>query len=255
MDGRGVTIGHDAVGNAIVTGDNNLTVVLIGVDRIPDELQRALQERRLRPVDLPGAVPLPALTLLIAFAGTDRTHWQITARRTGAEPVVRSLPVPWLEDRAFAPALDSFRRSSRVPARSSEEAAILDAAAHRLGAALAAVLSVEEAAFLIEAALGDPPPPLLVIESDDDAVLALPWGLLRLRDRFAVRAGRLDVARSVPGDQQPALSPPSAPVSLLVNVSAPEGSGLDYERESFFIIRALHEHIGVVVNEMGELDD
>ena len=44
-------------------------------------------------------------------------------------------------------------------------------------------------------------------------------------------------------------------MSLLVNVSAPAGSGLDYERESYFIVRALHEHLGVVVNEMGEVDD
>ena len=86
-------------------------------------------------------------------------------------------------------------------------------------------------------------------------MLALPWELIRLEHRFAVRDGRLDVARSVPAAAAPGLSPPKTPMSLLVNVSAPEGSGLDYERESYFILRALHEHVGVVINEMGEVND
>ena len=141
------------------------------------------------------------------------------------------------------------------PAETAEDAARLQAAAQRLGDALAGALSADEAAFLVDAARGDPPPPLLVIESADDRVLALPWELIRLDDRFAVRDGRLDVARSVPVSAAPLLSPPAAPLSLLVNVSAPERSGLDYERESYLIVRALHEHLGVVVNEMGELDD
>ena len=152
-------------------------------------------------------------------------------------------------------ALDAFARLARTPAEKAEDAARLQAAAHRLGDALAGALSADEAVFLVAAARGDPPPPLLVIESDDDRVLALPWELIRLDDRFAVRDGRLDVARSVPVSAAPVLSPPAAELSLLVNVSAPERSGLDYERESYLIVRALHEHLGVVVNEMGEVDD
>ena len=172
-------------------------------------------------------------------------------RRSGRAPG----PTPWQADAAFAPPLEVFARLARTPAETAEDAARLQAAAQRLGDALAGALSADEAAFLIDAARGDPPPPLLVIESDDDRVLALPWELIRLDDRFAVRDGRLDVARSVPVSAAPVLSPPAAPLSLLVNVSAPEGSGLDYERESYLIVRALHEHLGVVVNEMGEVDD
>ena len=44
-------------------------------------------------------------------------------------------------------------------------------------------------------------------------------------------------------------------MTLLVNISAPEKSGLNYETESYYISRALHDHVGVVVNEMGELED
>jgi hypothetical protein len=44
-------------------------------------------------------------------------------------------------------------------------------------------------------------------------------------------------------------------VTLLVTIAAPEQGGLDYEAESYSITRALHDHVGVVVNEMGELDD
>ena len=162
---------------------------------------------------------------------------------------------PWRDDPAFEEALDSFWRLSRMPVEKPEDARRLNAAAHQIGEGLALALSAEEKAFLIAAARGDPPPPLLVIESDDDRILALPWELIRLDSRFAVHDGRLDVARSVPGENVPVLSKPAAPVGLLVNISAPERSGLDYERESYAIVRALHEHLGVVINEMGEVDD
>ena len=255
MGERSVTIGRDALGNAIVTGSNNLTFVFFGMEQVPADLVEALQSGRLRPAAAPGAVPLPALTLAIAFADDARTQWQITARRATGDPVMRRGPTPWQADAAFEPLLDAFARLACTPAETAEDAARLQAAAHRLGDALAGVLSADEAVFLVAAARGDPPPPLLVIESDDDRVLALPWELIRLDDRFAVRDGRLDVARSVPVSAAPVLSPPAAELSLLVNVSAPERSGLDYERESYLIVRALHEHLGVVVNEMGEVDD
>jgi hypothetical protein len=215
----------------------------------------ALKSGHMRPADVPGAVPLPALTLAIEFADDDRTQWRITARRATGAPVSRTEAVPWQGDTAFAAAFGTFWQLSRKPIEKAEDAARLDAAAQRLGDALAGALTTDEAAFLIEAARGDPPPPLLVVESNDDPLLALPWELIRLEDRFAVRDGRLYVARSVPATAAPGLSPPSAPMSLLVNVSAPEGSGLNYERESYFILRALHEHLGVVINEMGEVDD
>ena len=101
MDERNVTIGQDALGNAIVTGSNNLTVVLFGVDQIPADLIDALKSGRMRPADAPGAVPLPALTLAIEFADEGRTQWRITARRATGASVSRTEAVPWQSDAAF----------------------------------------------------------------------------------------------------------------------------------------------------------
>ena len=254
MDQGNVTIGKDAAGNAIVTGDNNLTVVLIGTDKLPDDLIEALKSGRLRAADLPGAVLLPALTLAIAPAGAARTQWTIRAHRATGEPTERAIAAPH-GDAAVSAALDTFWRLSRVPIETRQDADSLDAAAIRIGDALAQALTNDEATLLADAARGNPPPPLLVIESEDEQILGLPWELLRLEQRFALRDGRLDVARSVPAPFAPVLAPPTAPVSLLVTVAAPEGSGLDHERETFFIVRALHEHLGVVINEMGEVAD
>jgi hypothetical protein len=172
-----------------------------------------------------------------------------------AIPLSAARPCHGLTSRVFGrPSRPSGNcRASRR--KSPEDASRLDALAHQIGDALARALSEDDAAFLITAAQGDPPPPLLVIESDDDGILGLPWELIRLDGRFVVRDGRLDIARSVPSVNAPVLSPPAQPVSLLVNISAPEGSGLNYEQESCVIVRALHEHLGVVVNEMGEVDD
>jgi tetratricopeptide (TPR) repeat protein len=250
-----VTIGQDAFGNAIVTGDNNQTFVFYGIEKLPPELLADILSGRKRAADIEEAVPLPALTLTVEFEDDTRTQWKVAARRATGVPVTRSAVAPWRDDSAFEEALDSFWRLSRMSVEKPEGAARLNAAARRIGEGLALALSAEERAFLIAAARGDPPPPLLVIESDDDRILALPWELIRLDSSFAVHDGRLDVARSVPGENAPKLSKPAAPVSLLVNISAPERSGLDYERESYAIVRALHEHLGVVINEMGEVDD
>src|SRR5271167_4359724 len=250
-----VTIGQDALGNAIITGDNNQTFVFYGVEKLPPEVLADILNGRKKAADIPEAAPLPALTLAVEFEDETRTQWKIAARRATGVSIVRSAAAPSRDDPAFEEALDSFWRLSRMPVEKPEDAALLNTAAHRIGEGLAHALSAEEKAFLITAARGDPPPPLLVIESDDDRILALPWELIRLDGRFAVHDGRLDIARSVPGENAPVLSKPAAPVSLLVNISAPERSGLDCERESYAIVRALHEHLGVVINEMGEVDD
>jgi len=250
-----VTIGQDALGNAIITGDNNQTFVFYGLKELHPELVADIQSGRKRAADIPEAVPLPALTLAIDFEDDTRTQWKIAARRATGPPVERSAATPWRDDPAFDEALDIFWRLSRIPAERPEDAARLSAAAHRIGDGLALALGAEETAFLIATSRGDPPPPLLVIDSSDDAILALPWELIRVDGKFAVHDGRLDVARSVPEENSPFLCRPAAPVGLLVNISAPDGSGLDYERESYAIVRALHEHLGVVINEMGEVDD
>jgi hypothetical protein len=132
MSERSVTIGRDAQGNAIVTGSNNLTFVFFGMEQVPADLVEALQSGRLRPAEALGAVPLPALTLGIAFAD-DAVQWRITARRATGDPVMRRGPTPWQADAAFAPLLDVFARLARTPAETAEDAARLQATADRLG--------------------------------------------------------------------------------------------------------------------------
>jgi hypothetical protein len=69
-----VTIGQDALGNAIVTGDNNQTFVFYGVDKLSQELLADILNGRKRAADILEAVPLPALTLAIAFEDDIRTQ-------------------------------------------------------------------------------------------------------------------------------------------------------------------------------------
>ena len=83
----------------------------------------ALKSGRLRPADVPGAVPLPALTLAIEFADDSQTQWRITARRATGDSVSRTEAVPWHGDAAFAPAFETFWRLSRSPAQKAEDGA------------------------------------------------------------------------------------------------------------------------------------
>jgi hypothetical protein len=202
------------------------------------------------------AIPPPTLTLGIAFESEGGRRWKIRAEHPDKKkPVKRTQDVPWLDKPEFASAFSNFWKLSRQELGKDEDRRILDAAARTLGEALVKVLLPEEIELLRVAARGDPPPPLLVIESDDDLILALPWELLRIDGSFAVAEGRLDVARSVSAKGAPVLGPPKESVTLVVNVAAPEGGGLNYEAESYAITRALHDHVGVRVNELGELGD
>jgi len=51
------------------------------------------------------------------------------------------------------------------------------------------------------------------------------------------------------------MRPPARRFSLVVNVSAPEGSGLDYEHESYRLTLALTQHCTLTATELGSLDD
>ena len=85
-----VTIGRDAFGNAIITGDNNQTFVFYGLKELPSELIADIESGRKRAADVPEAVPLPALILAINFEDDTRTQWKIAARRATGVPVERS---------------------------------------------------------------------------------------------------------------------------------------------------------------------
>ena len=80
-----------------------------------------------------------------------------------------------------------------------------------------------------------------MIESADDRVLALPWELIRLDGRVcrSRRPARCRPLRCRSPPTRRAVAADGGRSSLLVNVSAPSGSGLDYERESYLIVRAL----------------
>lgn len=177
---RNVSIGRDANDNVIITGDNNLNLVLPGITELSDEIVAKLRSGALRPSEIEGAVPLPALTLNISFTDKTRQEWTIVARRPGGEPTERTPATPWATQPGFAGALDDFWRLSRRALENDDEGALLDRQAHLLGDGLAAALTGEETKLLVDGARGDPPPPLLVVESDDDLILALPWELLRL---------------------------------------------------------------------------
>ncbi len=103
---------------------------------------------------------------------------------------------------------------------------------------------------------GAPITPFLLIESEDEEVLSLPWELVRIDDRFPVELGQLDVARSFPLAGAQELPLPGGHLGLNLTFAAPRGvPTLNYEVESYRILRALSGSTRVVVNEMGEVDD
>jgi hypothetical protein len=127
-EGRNVTIGQDASGNVIITGDNGLAFILPGVSSLSPETLAALSGGRIAPAAIAEALPLPALTLAIAFADDARTQWRITASRATGDPVPPDLAVPWRDDPALEPALGAFWQLSRERIEKPEDAARLDAA-------------------------------------------------------------------------------------------------------------------------------
>ena len=111
--------------------------------------------------------------------------------------------------------------------------------------------------LLRQATLPGRPRPLVSVWSDDDVLLSLPWELIHHDGRFLVRDAVVDLARSAPGEVGPGalLRPPTGPFTLVVNVSAPEGSGLDYEQESYRMTLALTDQCTLTPTELGTLDD
>jgi tetratricopeptide (TPR) repeat protein len=170
----------------------------------------------------------------------------------------REVAPPWRQDNRFGVAALGFRTLTRQAIGSDAERVELVSHATVLGKALFSLLfDAEGADRLHRAGIEGRPRPLITLRSGDDALLALPWELLRHDGEFLVREGRVDIARSIPTDPalEGSLRPPAGPFTLVVNVSAPEGSGLDYEGESYRITRALSEHCILTPTELGTLDD
>jgi hypothetical protein len=77
--GRNVTIGQDALGNVIITDDNNVAVILQGTKQIPEDQIAALRDGRISPTDLPGAVQLPDPDVFLSYASPDARSVEILA--------------------------------------------------------------------------------------------------------------------------------------------------------------------------------
>ena len=240
--------------------------------KIPPEDKELLEDGNIKPVLLKEHAQIPELIshlvkeiqvepsggemrFNISFASEERDQWRITPS-VGSE---RLVDVPWKGYRAFGISLMEFTRMADKRIVGDKERSELHSCAVKLGDALGAALLTDEDRQRIRNAAGQDVP-LVTIESDDDLILSLPWELLRMDGEFAVRDSRLDLVRSAPpmAEHPITLSPPDRYLKLVVNVSAPEGPSvghLDYEAESYRLVRALHDYSEVVFTELGAADD
>ena len=170
----------------------------------------------------------------------------------------REVSPPWRDANRFSVALLGFNTLTRNAIESDSDRAELFGHANALGDALFGLLFDEAGvARLREAMIPNGPRPLVVLRSSDDTLLSLPWELLRLDGAFLVRDRRIDLVRCTSGQVGTEELPrePFGPFKLVVNVSAPEGSKLSYEAESYRITKALTELCPLVPTELGTLTD
>lgn len=169
-----------------------------------------------------------------------------------------TLTPPWKVDNRFGLALHFYERLTREPVTTDTDRADLFQRATTLGSLLFGVLFDEEGRErLRQAMISGRARPLITIRSEEDDLLALPWELLCQDGYFLLRDARVDLARSTPGTvgAEALLREPDSFLKLVVNVSAPEGSGLDYEGESYRITKALSDKCHFVPTELGTVDD
>jgi tetratricopeptide (TPR) repeat protein len=159
-------------------------------------------------------------------------------------------------DATFADALTAFRRLVRTPLVTDADRADLTRVATAVGRALFDVLFAGGDGERLARARAAAARPVLALRGDDD-LLGLPWELLHDGSEFPVREGKLDLLRSTRAevDEGCLLTAPAGPFTLVVNVSAPQGSALHYETESYRLTRALTEHCPMTPTELGTLDD
>ena len=196
------------------------------------------------------------LTFVVSRRGQgEEERWVVT----GPDGRPREVEPPWRTDPRLGVALFEFGLLTGRPVTTDQDRADLTRHATLVGEALFDFLfaSEEGAAALGRATLPGRGRPLVTVRSDDDLLLSLPWELVHRDGSFLLRDGRIDLARSVPGEVGAGalLGEPTGYLSLVVNVSAPEGSGLDYEGESYRITRALSERCAMVPTELGTVED
>jgi tetratricopeptide (TPR) repeat protein len=191
------------------------------------------------------------LVFVLERAGERLAITDTTGRRREVTP-------PWQGDNRFFVAFLGFNKLTREPVDSDAGRAELTGHATTLGTLLFELLFDDQGvALLHQATIPGQPQPLITLRSAADELLALPWELLHHDGSFLVRDGRVDLARSTLGEVGPGalLRAPAGFFKLVVNVSAPEGSGLHYEAESYRITRALSECCTLVPTELGTLED
>lgn len=169
----------------------------------------------------------------------------------------RAVTPPWKVDTQFWRAHHFYDQLTREPLRDSDRADLFGRAT-TLGNLLFEILFDEEGKEqLRQAMIPGRPRPLITIRSENDTLLSLPWELLCQDGSFLLKEARVDLARSAAGEVGPEalLREPGSFLKLVVNVSAPEGSGLDYEGESYRITKALTEQCRFVPTELGSVED
>ena len=179
---------------------------------------------------------------------------------TSADGTRRTVTAPWRQPDSndFVIALMDFERLTRASNLDTPTRATLVLAAQTVGAALFNLLfSDDELRTTFERATAPGARAVVTVLSHDDVLLSLPWELLFHDSLFLVRDGLVDVVRSTTGAVQfeTQLTPPSEPFTVVTNISAPEGSGLSYEAESYRITHALSDHCPQTMTELGTLED
>jgi len=209
-----------------------------------------------RPVDLkPGDARRLVIAQDLVF---NLTREGDDLRVTDPTGQARTVTPPWRVDNRFGVSLLLFDKLTREPVTTDAEWAELVRHATTLGGLLFDLLFDEPGRARLEKAMvPGRPRPLITLRSADDLLLSFPWELLWHDGSFLLRDARVDLARSTPGEVGPLalLRAPAEYLKLVVNVSAPEGSGLDYEGESYRITKALSEQCRFVPTELGTLDD
>ena len=170
----------------------------------------------------------------------------------------RQAPLPWQKDNRFGIAHLGFSKLHRDPVTEGQRARSCSGMRAPWAALLFEALFDEADAARLDKLIGpDRPRPVIQVRSDDALLLSLPWELLHHNDVFLVREGRVDLVRTTPTEVAGTtlLKEPKTPFKLVVNVSAPDGSHLSYEAESYRITLATAEHCLMAATELGTLAD
>jgi tetratricopeptide (TPR) repeat protein len=170
----------------------------------------------------------------------------------------RTVTPPWRVDNQFWRAHHFYDNLTRKDWLNDSDRADLFSRATTLGSLLFEILFDEAGTErLRQVMIPGRPRPLITIRSDDDTLLSLPWELMCQDGSFLLKEARVDLARTTAGELSPdaLLRQPDDFLKLVVNVSAPEGSGLDYEGESYRVAKALSEQCRFVPTELGTVED